>query len=554
MRISAIAAITKLSFIFAACFSLLLMLVTTTIGTQYGGSFRRDNADGFRNRPQTSSQGFGSDRKTAVEKIKFEMSQKRQLSSSGSLYGGMMNADCSDRNLTGYACVNYLNNYLEGLVTKNQSYNTNMYPVTAGYSGTIDIELLISFANLLSVDMVGGSMSMAIYVDMFWTDEIVGGWDEAKCDNVEFITVPSGLLWISDVQLYNAIGGFFNKLDSVTVALLSSGVVWWSAKGVVSFDCNYEVEKFPFDSQHCSAQFASWSYTADQLNISSAEAVVFDGFDNPSWRFDSVTVSSANVPIYGVYWSFGMYDISISRHPNHYVTFFVLPATIITTIVLCGLFMAEQPTRISLCVTGFLTITAIQWSMSAQVPVTDKTTWLSEYLIMNMLFIALVAAETFVSIVLTRQKNQNDVPPWVVKLVRLSLLQFYEPPPIQSSSHERDRASMPQSNINNSNNSNNPLVVASSVSTPSTSHSTEKENLPNAVEMINMAANISSALEVKDENQPDHKTKAGSRASTVDFSTCTWKRAANALDRICRVVIPLIYVLTLSIMIGTAAS
>ena len=57
---------------------------------------------------------------------------------------------------------------------------------------------------------------------------------------------------------------------------------------------------------------------------------------------------------------FGKYTVSISRYYNHYMFSAIIPAVVISTLVLSSLWMSSHATRLSMGITGLLTMTAIQ--------------------------------------------------------------------------------------------------------------------------------------------------------------------------------------------------
>ena len=71
------------------------------------------------------------------------------------------------------------------------------------------------------------------------------------------------------------------------------------------------------------------------------------------------------VPLWGgaYIYTFGIYSVSLTRYYNHYVTTAIVPAVVICSLVLSSLWMSEHPTRLSMGVTGLLTMIAIQVRM-----------------------------------------------------------------------------------------------------------------------------------------------------------------------------------------------
>jgi hypothetical protein len=281
------------------------------------------------------------------------------LESSSEAYGlGDMN--CNALGLTGYACRNYMLAYLNEYVVLNGTYNPLQIPVPE----TLDVpqvELLITFMDLLDIDIVTGTMTASLFVDMFWEDEIIPEWNVSLTNGINELVVPNGLLWEPDVQVYNSVGAYFDQIDSYAVFLYPDGSVWWSGRGVFTFACEFDVTQFPFDSQSCQLQFASWLYSESSVNISSVSQDVNAGFTNLAWEVTSVKSQREIVMQWETYaFPYGIYTLSVARYSSHYVTTTILPALIITVIVIAGLFIPNHASRLSLCVTGLLTVIAIQ--------------------------------------------------------------------------------------------------------------------------------------------------------------------------------------------------
>lgn len=273
---------------------------------------------------------------------------------------GLEDINCDAIGATGYACRNYMLAYLNDYVVKNGTYNPIQLPVPEN-SDIPQVELLVTFMDLLEIDVVTGTMTTSLFIDMFWTDEIIPEWNVSLTDGIDELVVPNGLLWEPDIQVYNSIGAYFDQIDSYAVFLYPDGLVWWSGRGMFTFSCEFDVTEFPFDSQSCQIQFASWIYSITSVNLSSVTMDINPGFSNLAWEVDSVTAAREVVIQWEVYaFPYGIYTINISRYSSHYVTTTIMPALIITVIVIIGLFIPNHASRLSLCVTGLLTIIAIQ--------------------------------------------------------------------------------------------------------------------------------------------------------------------------------------------------
>lgn len=269
-----------------------------------------------------------------------------------------LNMNCNGQ--VGYPCQLYMQEFLNTYVNINHSYNKIILPVE-NRGERVDIDVVITFVDLVNVDTVSGTMTVYVFIDYIWKD-VHMRWDPALTDNDDFIVIPNDLLWIPDIILYNAVNGFDSHVDETAVFLDATGVVWWSGRGVFTFSCTYDVNDFPFDSQTCTAEFSSWIYSLNNINITTAQVDVLSSFSNLAWEIDDVSGRRETKLLWGgaYTYTFGLYDVTITRYYSHYVSSAIIPAVVITIIVLASLWMKEFSSRLSLSVTGLLTMIAIQ--------------------------------------------------------------------------------------------------------------------------------------------------------------------------------------------------
>ena len=84
----------------------------------------------------------------------------------------------------------------------------------------------------------------------YWTDDRLQ-WSPAEYGNVTEIMVPMQDMWIPDTHVYTKIGGATETLNSVFVAVYSSGDCFVSIPRTITFGCYMQLARFPFDTQIC---------------------------------------------------------------------------------------------------------------------------------------------------------------------------------------------------------------------------------------------------------------------------------------------------------------
>jgi len=233
---------------------------------------------------------------------------------------------------------------------------------------------MVTFNDLISVNIVEGTMTISMFIDYVWTDGLIL-WGANKTAGNEEILIPLNWVWVPDLLLYNSVDGEAMSWETGQIYLYNDGTVWYSATAVVVISCTYQLLKFPFDTQTCYPMFASWSFADYELNISSVVVDMDDSsFNNLAWNIDSVSASREVITQWEIYnFSFGIFSVTISRYYNHYVSTVILPTILVTCIVLSALWMDNVQSRLSLGITGLLTVIAIQVRVLATANVLTTT-------------------------------------------------------------------------------------------------------------------------------------------------------------------------------------
>lgn len=110
----------------------------------------------------------------------------------------------------------------------------------------------MTFHDLIAVDTVAGSITLSIFMDLYWVDELLS-WNASNTQGNAELIISKGMIWTPDFVIYNAIGGFSSNIEQVAVFLYSDGSVNYSGKVVVNVACTFDLLHFPFDTQTCYA-------------------------------------------------------------------------------------------------------------------------------------------------------------------------------------------------------------------------------------------------------------------------------------------------------------
>ncbi|KAH9513383.1 Neuronal acetylcholine receptor subunit alpha-10 [Bulinus truncatus] len=178
-----------------------------------------------------------------------------------------------------------------------------------------------------------------------WTDPKLS-WDPRKYGNVTVINLPYDTVWLPDIVLYNS-AHITDESVSTNVIVDSNGTIMWLQMVILKSSCEVDVKYFPFDTQHCVLEFASWTYDANSVNLmtlGSESGDVSNYKNSTEWELVSflqerkeVNFSCCPVP-----YVFIKNHIRIKRRPLFYVFNMVFPCILITMVALLGFYMPAE--------------------------------------------------------------------------------------------------------------------------------------------------------------------------------------------------------------------
>ena len=328
-------------------------------------------------------------------------------------YGLYVN--CTFENVFGSDCENLIRDAIISY-TEN-SYHKNTIP-RQDIKNPLNVTSYLTFNSLTTIDQVSGTVEAAVYFDILWYDEFIY-WDSKWTDGIDSLYIPSDLVWTPDILLINAVSDFTKMLQTTEIYLESDGYMWWGRPGLIAFSCDFSLTDFPFDKQTCSPIFGSYKYSQSYIRLyfDTPPFVVSSSFVSSEWNVDDISASriEKDIQFYGIY-DYLIWDLHITRYTSFYISSAIVPEVTVpisnflfcvsllaqllsfftkvtvTAITLLALWISDINSRLGLAVTGLLTVVAVQWTVSASLPITNETTWLAVFSNVCIIFVALVCA------------------------------------------------------------------------------------------------------------------------------------------------------------------
>ncbi|KAK6105838.1 Neurotransmitter-gated ion-channel ligand binding domain family protein [Brugia pahangi] len=159
-------------------------------------------------------------------------------------------------------CTEDANRLFEDLLV---NYNKLVRPV-GNKTDALIVRFKLKLSQLLDVHEKNQIMTTNVWLQHTWTD-VKLKWNPEEYGGVNALYVPSDMIWIPDIVLYNNADGNY-QVSFLTKAKLSpNGTVEWSPPAIYKSMCQINVEWFPFDEQTCEMKFGSWTYSGLEVDL-----------------------------------------------------------------------------------------------------------------------------------------------------------------------------------------------------------------------------------------------------------------------------------------------
>uniref|UniRef100_A0A914V2R5 Uncharacterized protein n=1 Tax=Plectus sambesii TaxID=2011161 RepID=A0A914V2R5_9BILA len=308
------------------------------------------------------------------------------------------------------------------------NYDRTLRPVQ-NISSVTNITMNPALHSIVCTNEAEESITLLQWFRMIWTDELLR-WDPEEYDGIQKLLLPISRIWYPDITILNMIEVNPVLTEDRTYAIIDyDGSVIVSIDQVVTLHCTYEISNFPFDTQNCSFQAGSWMYTSDAVDIYPklpADLGAYNqhaGWDLISYttRREAFLYEASEVPFVSVF-----YDIYMQRKPTYYLTTFVLPSFIITTLSIFGIFSpnsdsGDRNEKVTMGLTTLLTMAVILLIVTDKMPKSSAGMSLLGYYMIMQIVISASAAITAILVMYQQMKwtTKEKVPFWILALTRL---------------------------------------------------------------------------------------------------------------------------------------
>ncbi|XP_028408539.1 neuronal acetylcholine receptor subunit alpha-10-like [Dendronephthya gigantea] len=247
-------------------------------------------------------------------------------------------------------------------------------------------------------------------------------WNPAKYHGIKTLKVPTKMIWMPDIILYNSL----NMDQTVGMhrghALLHhTGQIIYRFSKKIESSCKTNVANYPFDKQECTFKFGSWALNGFELDVKSRDkGGDLTGYTKSGeWEILEFT-TKLNKIVYGCcpepYYDV-TYNLKIRRQVLYYAIYFIIPCALIAMLA-ATIFLLPQDCseRITVGMCALVGLSFFFLLVSENMPASESVPLIGGYYSVTMLQMGF---SYFMNVLVLRlhHMTEEEVPSWVRKLL-----------------------------------------------------------------------------------------------------------------------------------------
>lgn len=315
---------------------------------------------------------------------------------------------------------------ISNLLTSYHKRGTYGRPVF-NYSKAVPVKFQLQLIQIMDLSEKDQVFKINVWTNYLWKDEFLE-WNPADYEGVNEIRIPSHKIWTPDIRLYNYADIRLEEKRNALCIVSYDGNVTWIPQAIYMSTCNIDVTTFPFDKQHCSLKFGSWTHDGTKLDLDflgEAKMKTDDYFvPNKAWKVLE-TSAKRSVLKYAccpeVYIDL-TYEVIFRRSATFYTYILILPCVLLTSLTLVLYWIPpESPTKMALGMSVFMAFFVLLLIFEANTTASGNVPILGTYYCLNMILITL---STFLNVFVVNLSFYGARAP-VPKLLRTVMFQFF---------------------------------------------------------------------------------------------------------------------------------
>ena len=303
-----------------------------------------------------------------------------------------------------------LKNLLTDLFTTN-NYNKYVRPSKSQSAvSSTDVHVSFFLAGIGELNEISEKLTTTGYLSITWKDQYLT-WNASNYGSIEYIIYPQDAIWKPDISLQNG----FTKMKElgssfVNVKVDYRGTVTWQPFEIFESHCTVDTKYFPFDEQTCDLVFVCWSYSYQEVNLTSGSDTIqyYDDFSsNGEWL---VVGSSSLVENTGVEVKV-TFSLTVKRKPHYFILNMMMPVLLLSVLNLFTFAIpCDSGERMSYSITVWLSFAVFLTVINANLPQSSNISVIAVYGIMQLFMTTIVVITSAIQLRINSYSEEKKIP------------------------------------------------------------------------------------------------------------------------------------------------
>ena len=290
--------------------------------------------------------------------------------------------------------------------TKTKSADIFGSVVSPNPAGPVIVDLGLHIVELTQVDEVINTFTIEGFLDLVWCDPRMAYEAENEEELGEKILLKEKAqallneIWWPAVTIANQVNA--RNIENQELVILSDGTIEYKEKFSAELEAHYDLKEFPFDRQKLEIEIESFAWHDDVLIFKmNEEKIGFStDFEIAEWHIENVESKIESVKDIQDRATFSEFlmEIEVVRQYDYYLWKIIIPLILLVMISWSVFWMIGDKLvdRMSISMTGILTIVAYQFIISDILPRVSYFTFMDTFLSISFLIMLMSVFENII--------------------------------------------------------------------------------------------------------------------------------------------------------------
>ena len=282
-------------------------------------------------------------------------------------------------------------------------------------AGATLVDLGLYINNIVAIQEVENTFQIEGFLESVWCDPRLAfpPDDVGEAPKVYLEANALALLeriWHPDLSFVNEVGG--RSIENEELLVFAGGTVQYEEKFSVILATNFDLLKFPFDTQQLLVEIESFAWDANflQFHIEERKVGFREEFELPTWqiqRVETAVVEVREVRDRAPFSEFRM-TITVLRRYGYHLWKVLVPLALLVCISWAVFWMERDDlaSRLGVAFTGILTVVAYQFVVTSGLPPVSYFTLTDSIITFSFVLMLLTVLENIYVNILLKQESE----------------------------------------------------------------------------------------------------------------------------------------------------